>query len=876
MYIHQSFHLVLGTVFCLGIFPKLNAQEPVIPAYPEPKISWMKKSVNEKAPREAIKPNPVFNGFAKTRIEEKFPRGVEAVPMQEGGVYVSWRLLKEDPKGIAFNVFRVRGDVKTKINAAPVRQTSDFTDAEGKLGDRYIVRPTKGKALAGEASTEQWKIDDNGSAYLSIKLNDPTATIQKVGIADLNGDGVYDFLVKTPNSNVDPWDRVWTPSKETFKISAYQADGTCLWTHDMGWGIECGMWYSPFIAYDFNGDGKAEIVVKEGEDKRDNDGRVYDGEEYIVVLDGMTGKEIARAPWPSRDGFENYNLVSRNQLSLAYLDGKTPCIIALRGTYGTMKAEAWQLNDGKLENCWKFSNYETQYDEGNKRGAGNIRSASTPMYYGQGAHQSIVADLEGDGHDDIILGSMALNGNGDMLWSSGKGHNDWMILTDIIWEHPGLEIAYMYETPQPNGGVCVVDAKTGKILWGNQDSSKHIHTGHAVNFDPTLSGPEILGIDHNGHIAMEGKFWRFNNLGEMLSTTRAESGIAHHGVYWDADLEKEILGEKIADYKGGTINKIKGTVVMAADLFGDWREEVVTSLPGELRIYSTTIPAMDRRACLMQEHPYRMKVAINSQGYYYDPDLPYMPTFESNNFSLIFKPKTPASKEEPMCQVTVSASKHAPLAGTVAIEPPVGVSLDQKTWDVDLKPGEIAVKNVRISGNLGQVALLRGTLKESKSSVVYRTQVPVYKTSSAFKSPGAHAIRLPAAKFTKSEGGNASVAMGRPLAPDGCMIAWDNAGHKITWTMLVPKAGAYRILAQIASVADCKRRLTVNEKDMGDFAFASTGGKGETADEWNLATFKKDGKPVLLDLIVGANTIMMENIDSNMLNLAYLYLEPAE
>jgi len=876
MFIYKSFSIVLGAVFCLGIFPKLNAQEPLIPAYPEPKVSWMKKSGDEKTPRQAIKPNPVFNGFAKTRVVEEFPRGVEAVPMQGGGVYVSWRLLKEDPKGIAFNVFRMRGGVETKINADPVQQTSDFTDAEGKLGDRYIVRPTEGKALAGEASTEQWKLDENGSAYLSIKLNDPTATVQKVGIADLNGDGVYDFVVKTPNSNVDPWDRVWTPSKQTFKISAYLADGTYLWTHDMGWGVECGMWYSPFIAYDFNGDGKAEVVVKEAEDKRDKDGRVYDGAEYLVVLDGMTGKEIARAPWPSREGFENYDMASRNQLSLGYLDGKTPCIIALRGTYGTMKAEAWQLKDGKLESCWKFSNYETQYDEGNKKSAGVLRSDSTPMYYGQGAHQSIVADLDGDGRDEIVLGSMVLNGNGDVLWSTGKGHNDWMILTDIIWEHPGLEIAYMYETPQPKEGVCVLDAKTGKILWGNQEASKHIHTGHAANFDPTLSGPEVLGIDHNGHIPIEGKFWRFNNLGEPLSTTREESGTALKGVYWDADLEKEVLSGRISDYKGGTISKIKGTVVMAADLFGDWREEVVTSLPGELRIYSTTIPAMDRRACLMQEHSYRMKVAINSQGYYYDPDLPYTPTFESNNFSLIFKPKTPASKEENMCQVTVSASKHAPLAGTVTLEAPAGVSLDQKTWDINLKPGEIAVKNVRISGNLEEKTLLRGALKESKSAVVYRTQVPVYGFSPTFKAPGAAAIKTPAAKFSKNEGGNAMVVQGRPLAPDGCMVAWDNAGHKITWKLQAPKAGTYRILVQNASNVDCKRRLTVNEKGMGDFAFAATGGKGETADEWNLTTFKKEGKPVLLDLNAGENTIMLENIDNNMLNLAYLYLEPAE
>ena len=875
MFTLKSSSSILCTVFCLGLLPRLNAQEPLIPAYPEPKVSWIEKADPTKTEKHAFVPNPVFNGFAKTRVVEKFPRGVEAVPTQKNGVYVSWRLLKEDPKGIAFNVFRVRDGKETKLNAAPIVQTTDFIDAEGKLGDRYIVRPAAGHALAGEATTENWKLDSNGSAYLSIKLNDPAATVQKVGLADLNGDGVYDFVVKTPNTNIDPWDRVWKPSTETYKISGYLADGTYLWTHDMGWGIECGMWYSPFITYDFNGDGKAEVVVKEAEDKRDKDGRVYAGEEYLVVLDGMTGKEIARAPWPTREGFENYDMASRNQVSMGYLDGKTPCIVALRGTYGTMKAEAWQLKGGKLESCWKFSNYHTQYDENNRKSAGCLRSGSTPMYYGQGAHFSIAADINDDGRDELILGSFALNGNGDMLWSSGKGHPDWMILTDIIAENPGQEIAYIYETPQPSQGVCMLDAKTGKILWGNNDASKHIHTGHAANFDPTLSGPEVLGIDHNGHMPIDGKYWRFNNKGDLLSSTRPESGSALKGVYWDADLEKEVLAATITDYKGGAISKIQGSIVMTADLFGDWREEIVTSLPGELRVYSTTIPAMDRRPCLMQEHSYRMNVAINSQAYYYDPNLPYMPTFESNNFSLIFKPKTPGTENPNICQVTVSASKHAPLAGTVTMQAPTGLSVDPISWKVDLKPGEIAVKEVRISGKIDGKVVLHGSLEESKTGVVLRGQVPVYEIVPKFKVP-AGAIRVPAANFTKSEGGSATVANGRPLAPEGCLIGWDNVGHIITWEVEVPKDGNYRLLAQAATNVNCHRRLTVNDQLVGDFPFEKTGGKGYNVEEWVLRTFKKDGNPVVLSLHAGKNTIVMENTDNNMLNFAYLFLEPAE
>ncbi|MGI6355594.1 MAG: hypothetical protein ACOX6W_10935 [Lentisphaeria bacterium] len=101
-----------------------------------------------------------------------------------------------------------------------------------------------------------------------------------------------------------PGSVVWYKSPDTYKLEAFLGDGTRLWTRDLGWSIERGMWYSPYIVYDFNGDGKAEVAVKMGEgDPRDEDGRVTSGPEWLVILDGMTGEDIARAPWPSREPF---------------------------------------------------------------------------------------------------------------------------------------------------------------------------------------------------------------------------------------------------------------------------------------------------------------------------------------------------------------------------------------------------------------------------------------------------------------------------------------------------------------------------------------------------------------------------------------------
>lgn len=58
-----------------------------------------------------------------------------------------------------------------------------------------------------------------------------------------------------------------------------------------------------------------------------------------------------------------------------------------------------------------------------------------------------------------------------------------------------------------------------------------------------------------------------------------------------------------------------------ADILGDWREEIVTFTHGDLRIYSTTIPAKDRRVCLMQDPIYRHSVCFRTMGYTHVPQV---------------------------------------------------------------------------------------------------------------------------------------------------------------------------------------------------------------------------------------------------------------
>jgi len=552
-------------------------------------------------------------GSLKSR--ERIDRGVVARPVDGGKIYVGWRLLELDPAELAFNVYRRTGSAApVKLNAEPIRQTTDFVDSQAAQGTehawfvRTVVGGREGPASPEAAATPSEK----ALPYISIKL-DGNHTFQKVGIADLDGDGRYDFVVKQPHDNIDPYERYWRRSPGTYKLEAYRHDGRFFWRVDLGWAIEQGIWYSPYVVYDLDGDGKAEVAVKTGEgDPRDTDGRVKTGPEYLTILDGPTGKPITRVDWPSREGFGNtpekaYNHACRNQLCVAYLDGKTPSLIVERGTYDIIKLVAYQLRDKKLQEVWRWDN-----------------SKEPKSYWGQGAHWMHAADIDGDGCEELILGSAVIDHNGKALWTTGLGHPDHSYVGKIDPDRPGLQIYYGIETKQKANGMCLVDAATGKILWGFDQPTRHVHSqGLCSDIDPKHPGCEAYSADTDEKKAFKfGLMWDCH--GQVISREEL-CGFGPRTAYWDADPQRELVNkDRIWKYQGPTLApKIEGQLVAVADILGDWREEIITSLPGELRIYTTTIPATDRRVCLMQDPIYRIDVVCAAMGYYQVPMTSY-------------------------------------------------------------------------------------------------------------------------------------------------------------------------------------------------------------------------------------------------------------
>ncbi len=573
---------------------------------------------------EILSPNHAnkekVEGFAVQKVKENLDRGLSAAPSLDGkGVYLSWRLLEEDEANTSFHVYRSENGKVKRLTSRPIQATCDFTDAHPVAGKAlyWVCNLNAKKKVVGTSV----KIEVEHSTltnYQTIKLN-RNIKAGKVAVADLNGDGIYDYIIRTPEMNTDPGTR-GNLRGDTYQIEAYLSDGTFLWSKDLGQGIEPGVWYSPFVVYDFNGDGKAEVALKTAPEttQRDEQGRVASGEEYLSVWDGMTGKEIARVDWPERnDRYGNVNRQNRNQIGIAFLDGKTPYILACRGTYKLMVVDAWQLKGDKLERVWRWDG-----DEEN------------PIVRSMGSHNMVCGDVDNDGREEILLGSCMLDDNGTLLWSAGLGHPDKIYLTDIDPNRPGMEVFLCLEPFNNDGrGVCMVDAKTGEQIWNIGHKTFHVGDGMVADFDSSHPGLECFASEDSKGGSKDK--YLLSAKGEYIQKN-GEIPSCRNWAWWDGDLMRETFkgddnrwgassssnGRKLSIWKwqGETLTKdIEGDILMIADLYGDWREEIVTVLKGEIRIYTTNHPAKDRRVTLMQDPIYRSYIAHRSMGYPQSP-----------------------------------------------------------------------------------------------------------------------------------------------------------------------------------------------------------------------------------------------------------------
>jgi len=231
-------------------------------------------------------------------------------------------------------------------------------------------------------------------------------------------------------------------------------------------------------------------------------------------------------------------------------------------------------------------------------------------------------DLDGDGRDEVVLGSTALDDDGSVLWETKLGHPDHVYVGDIDPSRPGLEVVFGIETRQKANGVCMIDGKTGELLWGLDKQTYHIHsTGMVSPIDAAHPGCLIWSGEEN---SQEDR-WLRDAKGNFLETPEKfpRSSLAPKSVWWNADLERQLIhGNTPVHYpsfENADATQFEGSIRLVGDIFGDWREEVVTSLDREIRIYSTTISAKDRRTTFLQDRNYRATLTESTMGY---PQIP--------------------------------------------------------------------------------------------------------------------------------------------------------------------------------------------------------------------------------------------------------------
>jgi len=581
---------------------------------------------------------------AEPRMMEHLSRGLIAVRIPGDSVFISWRLLGTEPEDIAFNLYRQSGNSKAiKLNKKPITESTCFTDGTANLNieNTYFVRAIiRGKELPSDKPFTL-RADTPVQQYITVPLRTPPGyTPNDASVGDLDGDGDYEIVLHQTGRSIDNA----SPGISSIPIfQAYKLDGTFLWEINLGKNIREGAHYTQFMVYDLDGDGIAEFACKTADgtidglgkvigdstkDWRNLDkasgqkyGKILDGPEYFTIFSGRTGEALATTNYiPDRyplNGWNGHggngggdstgNRVDRFLACIAYLDGVRPSVVMCRGYYGRSVLAAWDWREGKLTLRWVFDS----------------KDGENP-YSGQGNHNLAVADVDGDGKDEIVYGAMVVDDDGKGLFSTGYRHGDALHVGAFIPGRKGLQVFGIHEIEDKTSGpgVTVFDAATGETIFRG---SENIDVGRGVAADifPDNPGAEMWWSGSDGLYTMTGK-----KIGPMPPSI-------NFLIWWDGDLSRELLDRTYIDkYGTGRIftaegclsnNGSKATPVLSADIFGDWREEVIfrSADNSNLRIYTTTIPTRHRIYTLMHDSQYRLAIATQNVGYNQPPNTSF-------------------------------------------------------------------------------------------------------------------------------------------------------------------------------------------------------------------------------------------------------------
>ena len=605
------------------------------------------------------------SGMDLTIQLEYLDRNAVAVKV-DSGVYVGFKLsIDEYADGREFELYR--DDTLIKTFAAD--EATNYIDADGTASSKYVIKAVKD----GKALNETEYITVNEQDYYEIPLDKPEPTVKlpdgnsytysanDTSVGDVDGDGVYEYFVKWDPSNAK--DNSQSGYTGPVYIDCYTLTGEKLWRVDLGINIRAGAHYTQMSVFDFDGDGKSELIVKTADgtvdgkgnvigdataDYRNEGGYILSGPEYLTLFDGQTGEALDTIDYnPQRGSVGNWgdsygNRVDRFLACVGYLDGETPSAIICRGYYTRAVLTAYNVVDKKLVEVWVCDS----------------KDAGKGALAGQGAHYAMAADVDQDGYDEIVYGSATVDHDGSLMYTlaganngAGGGHGDAIHVGDFDLSNPGLEIFMVHESYPNDAGIEMHDAATGKYLY-SVATNTDVGRGMAADIDPNHPGVEAWATGTDAWNSPLG--YMFAAGGEVITNSIP---VANFSIWWDGDMGREILDHSFSSAAGAgvpliqdwdfdkktavTIKKFdgtysnnwtKGNVCIQADVIGDWREEVVVRSTDSkfLRVYTTTDVCETRIYTLMHDKQYRVQTASQNVGYNQPPNTSFYIGFDED------------------------------------------------------------------------------------------------------------------------------------------------------------------------------------------------------------------------------------------------------
>ncbi len=593
------------------------------------------------------------------RVTDQFDRGVVAINKGNNQVFISWRFLATDPDDIAFNIYRQVGSAEAvKLNTNPITGATNFlwnvTGTSLGTASRFFVKPL----INGVEGVEDgaWQLKANAPAnrivrdfnYAALPAGYPKMMMKFCWVGDLDGDRKFDFVIDRHGAGMiedEEESSSTTGTAVSSLVEAYTSEGAFLWRINMGNNVKISNGHNDMVTvFDMDGNGKAEVLMAvsegttfaDGTQIKNTDGTVHDystvagsAPQWLAIVDGETGNLIHKVELPHFNNIATTRTDRWKDISghfiIQYLDGIHPSIVyqyknrQASGNF-TGAYAAWRYLNGQLVNQW-----------------GSLIQKNDVQYE---AHQVRAADVDGDGRDELVEISYAVDDDGSfMYYAPNVAHGDRHTLADIDPDRPGLEQFFIQQTNIM--GMGMFDAATGEIIKGlYMPAVSDVGRGICAAFSPNVRGMQFWSTmngyqmyDRNGKeiTGAAGDFpaealWWGPGLSRYMASPIGDGGFNIAFQKYNPST-KRMERDLPNFYNEGSPYYLKsfgaGRAAFWGDILGDWREEMV--LPRRdstgFAVVSNWETTTHRQYCLMQNPAYRLQTT--ARGYYQTADVDF-------------------------------------------------------------------------------------------------------------------------------------------------------------------------------------------------------------------------------------------------------------